>query len=206
MENSDPGLVVGSKVSATDDDHLLPLIYQLHGPDANSFDLQASTGQIRTKRGVVYDSETKPMLNVTMTVSDRQGGTDAIAVMINVTNVPEAPSTPDRPTVRATPGSSRSLDVSWKAPDNTGPAITGYNIRYREGNSGGFTLIPPAGTGTTATLRLLCPRMAIRSRPAPPTRCTCGPRTAKAPASGRRRALGERASATASRHSMTGPA
>ena len=31
--------------------------------------------------------------------------------------------------------------MSWTAPDNTGPAITGYNIRYREGNSGGFTLL-----------------------------------------------------------------
>ncbi len=152
LENSDPGVVVGSKVSATDDDHVLPLTYQLHGPDANSFDLQASTGQIRTKRGVVYDFETKPTLNVTMTVSDRQGGTDATAVTINVTDVPEAPSRPDRPTVRATQGSSRSLDVSWKAPDNTGPAITGYNIRYREGNSGRFRLITPTGTGTTTTI------------------------------------------------------
>ena len=152
LENADPGVVVGFKVSATDDDNVLALIYQLHGPDANSFDLQASTGQIRTKRGVVYDFETKPTLNVTMTVSDRQGGSDATAVTISVTNVPEAPSTPARPTVRATPGSSRSLDVSWTAPDNTGPAITGYDIRYREVNSGGFTLIPPAGTGTTATI------------------------------------------------------
>ena len=152
LENSDPGLVVGFKVSATDDDHVLALAYELRGPDADSFDLQASTGQIRTKRGVVYDFETKPTLNVTMTVSDRQGGTDATAVEINVTDVPEAPSTPARPTVRATAGSSSTLDVSWKEPNNTGPAITGYNIRYREGNSGSFTLITPTGTGTTHTI------------------------------------------------------
>ena len=152
LENSEPGLVVGFKVSATDDDHVLALAYELRGPDADSFDLQASTGQIRTKRGVVYDFETKPTLNVTMTVSDRQGGSDATAVTINVTNVPEAPSTPARPTVRATPGDSRSLEVSWVEPDNTGAAITGYNLRYREGNSGGFTLISPEGTGTTATI------------------------------------------------------
>ena len=151
LENSEPGLVVGFEVSATDDDNVLPLTYQLLGPDANSFDLQASTGQIRTKRGVVYDAETKGTLRVTMTVSDRQGGTDATAVTISVTNVPEAPSTPARPTVRATPGNSRSLEVSWTAPDNTGPAITGYNIRYREGNSGGFTVLadPVVGTSTT---------------------------------------------------------
>ena len=152
MENAEPGLVVGARVSATDDDNVLPLAYQLHGPDANSFDLQASTGQMRTKRGVVYDSERKDTLNVTMTVSDGQGGTDAIAVTISVTDVPEAPSKPARPTVRATEGSSRSLDVSWTEPDNMGPAITGYDIRYRKGNSGSFTVSMPTGTGTTATI------------------------------------------------------
>ena len=153
LENAEPGLVVGPRVSASDDDHVLPLAYRLHGPDADSFDLQASTGQIRTKRGVVYDHETKPMLNVTVTVSDGQGGTDATAVAISVTDVPEAPGKPARPTVRATEGSSRSLDVSWTEPDNMGPDITGYDLRYREGNSGSFTLIlVPQGTGTTATI------------------------------------------------------
>ena len=152
LENAEPGLVVGFRVSATDDDNVLPLAYRLHGPDANSFDLQASTGQIRTKRGVVYDFETKSTLNVTVTVSDGQGGTDATAVTISVTDVPEAPSRPARPTVRATQGSSRSLDVSWTEPDNTGPDITGYDIRYRKGNSGSFTLISPEGTGTTHTI------------------------------------------------------
>ena len=154
LENAEPGLVVGARVNATDDDNVLPLAYRLHGPDAGSFDLQASTGQIRTKRGVVYDNEKKSILNVTMTVSDGQGGTDAIAVTINVTNVPEPPSEPDRPTVRATPKDSRSLDVSWKEPGNTGPAITGYDLRYRKGSRDDFTLISPSpgGTGTTATI------------------------------------------------------
>jgi len=152
VENADPGIVVGAPVNATDDDNVLPLSYQLDGPDKNSFDLQASTGQIRTKRGVVYDFEKKSTLNVTMIVSDGQGGTDAKAVTINVTDLPETPSKPDRPTVRATQGNSRSLEVSWKAPDNTGPAITGYDVRY--GKDGDLTLLSPAptGTGTTATI------------------------------------------------------
>ena len=152
LENAESGLVVGAPVSATDDDNVLPLAYRLHGPDAGSFDLQASTGQIRTKRGVVYDFETKLALRVTMTVSDGQGGSDATAVTINVTDVFEAPSKPDRPTVRATQGNSRSLDVSWRAPNNTGPAITSYDLRYRKGSSGNFRLQASAGTGTTATI------------------------------------------------------
>ena len=152
LENAEPGLVVGPRVSASDDDHVLPLAYRLHGPDANLFDLQASTGQIRTKRGVVYDHETKDTLNVTVTVSDGQGGTDATAVTISVTDIPEAPSRPTRPTVRATPETSRSLDVSWTEPDNMGPDITGYDLRYRKGNSGSFTLLSPTGTGTSANI------------------------------------------------------
>ena len=58
LENAEPGLVVGFAVSATDTDNVLPLTYRLHGPDADSFELHSTSGQIRTKRGVVYDFET----------------------------------------------------------------------------------------------------------------------------------------------------
>ena len=39
----------------------------------------------------------------------------------------------------ATSGSTTSLDVSWSAPANTGPPITGYDLQYRAGTSGDFT-------------------------------------------------------------------
>ena len=152
LENAEPALVVGFPVSATDTDNLLPLTYRLYGPDADSFDLHSTTGQIRTKRGVAYDSETKSMLFVTMTVSDRQGGSDAKAVRISVTDVPEAPATPARPTVRATPKSSASLDVTWSEPENMGPPIIGYDVRYRKGGDDGFEIDSPTGTGTTHTI------------------------------------------------------
>ena len=153
LENAETGLVVGAPVSATDTDNVLPLTYRLHGPDADSFDLQASSGQIRTKRGVVYDAETNPTLNVTVTVSDRQGGSDARAVTITVVNVPEAPSAPARPTVHATPGSSRSLDVTWSEPENMGPAISSYDVRYRKsGSNDQFRTVMPSPTTTNATI------------------------------------------------------
>ncbi len=42
------------------------------------------------------------------------------------------------PTVVATPGSFRDLDVSWTAPDNEGrPEILGYDVRYRRQGGGG---------------------------------------------------------------------
>ena len=152
LENADPGLVVGFPVSATDTDNVLPLTYRLHGPDAGSFDLHTTSGQIRTKRGVVYDFETKPELSVTVTVSDGQGGSDARAVTISVTNVPEAPAAPARPTVRATPKSSTSLDVTWSEPENMGPSITGYDVRYRKGGTDRFTVMSLTDTGTTYTI------------------------------------------------------
>ena len=153
LENAESGLVVGAPVSATDTDNVLPLTYRLHGPDADSFDLQASSGQIRTKRGMVYDSETNPTFSVTVTVSDGQGGSDARAVTITVVNVPEAPSAPARPTVRATPGSSRSLDVTWSEPENMGPAISSYDVRYRKsGSNDQFRTVTPSPTTTKATI------------------------------------------------------
>ena len=152
LENAEPALVVGFPVSATDTDNVLPLTYRLHGPDADSFDLHSTSGQIRTKRGVVYDFERKSALSVTVTVSDGQGGSDARAVTINVTDVPEAPAAPARPTVRATAKSSTSLDVSWIEPDNMGPAFTGYDVRYRKGGTDTFTIVSTTGTGNTYTI------------------------------------------------------
>ena len=55
----------------------------------------------------------------------------------------------------ATAGSSTSLDVSWTAPTNTGPAIASYDLQYREGTSGSFTAGPQNVTGTSAAIASL---------------------------------------------------
>ena len=72
--------------------------------------------------------------------------------------------------------------MSWSEPENMGPAITGYDVRYRKGGSGTFRTMT-TGTGTTATIAPESDGNAAngdeRSRPAPPTRCPCGPRTTK---------------------------
>ena len=69
-----------------------------------------------------------------MIVVDRAGGSDATGVNIQVTDTIEAPSTPARPTVRAKEKSSTSLVVTWSAPANPGPPITGYDVEYRKGS------------------------------------------------------------------------
>ena len=63
-----------------------------------------------------------------------------------------APAAPAAPTVAAVSGSSTSLAVSWSAPADGGSAITGYDLRYRQGTSGDFTNGPQDVNGTSATI------------------------------------------------------
>ena len=88
---------------------------------------------------------------MTVSVFDGAGASDARPVKIEVRDRSEAPDAPARPTVRATEKSSRSLDVSWNEPNNPGPPITGYEIRYRKGTSGSYTTIENI-TGTKTTI------------------------------------------------------
>ena len=159
-ENEEAGQDVGRPVRATDDG-VRPLTYDLDGPDADLFDFTPSSSQIRTKRGMTYNHEdpecgyidtaptTKCAYYVTVTVFDGEGGSDAKAVEIVVDDVPEAPDVPRGITVRATPENSRSLDVSWNEPENMGPPITGYDVRYRQGSSGSFTTVQATDTKYT---------------------------------------------------------
>ena len=48
-----------------------------------------------------------------------------------------APDAPAKPTVRATPGSRTSLDVTWRAPNDNGAPIIAYVVEYRAAGTGG---------------------------------------------------------------------
>ena len=64
-----------------------------------------------------------------------------------------APAAPAAPTVSAVSGSDTSLAVSWTAPSNTGkPAITSFDLRYRQGSSGSWTNGPQDVSGTSSTI------------------------------------------------------
>ena len=144
---------IGTAVTAMDDDNDT-LSYSLEGTDKDSFTIDSGTGQIKTKVGSKYDRETKASYSVTVKADDRNGGTDTIAVTINVTNVSERPLAPAAPSVFS--GSTTSVNVMWNAPSNTGrPAITSYDLQYRQGTSGSWTGGPQDVTGTTATIPLL---------------------------------------------------
>ena len=102
---------VGDPVAATDADSGDTLTYSLEGTDAAKFDIDSSTGQIKTKVGQNYDHEGDGTLSVTVSVT---GGLDTVSipVTIYITDhpTPEPPLAPAAPTVR---GSARR--ASWCA-------------------------------------------------------------------------------------------
>ena len=150
-ENTAAGQNVGTALTASDTDGDT-LTYSLEGADAASFDIVTTSGRIRTRTGVTDDHETKSSYSVTVKADDSNGGTDTIAVTIRgVTDVNEPPAQPAAPAVAATSGSTTGLDVSWTAPANTGPAMS-YDLRYREGTSGGWTDGPQDLNGTSAAI------------------------------------------------------
>ena len=82
---------------------------------------------------------------------------------ITVTDVTEPPSAPSAPMVTAATATPTQLSVSWTAPTNTGrPAISDYDVQYRQGSSGAFTDAGFDGTGTSTTLTGLTPGTAYQ--------------------------------------------
>ena len=128
-ENTPSGQPIGDPISATDGDGDI-LTYRLSGADANSFAIDASTGQI-TAQGT-YDFEQKSSYSVTVIVSDGKGGNASLEVNITINNI-EEPSAIVPSNVVVEEGDSK-LTVRWDAvPDEAGkPPITGYEVGYRE--------------------------------------------------------------------------
>ena len=65
------------------------LTYSLGGPDAASFDIVRTSGQLQTKAEL--DKETKDTYTVTVTAADSLSESSTITVTIKVTNVDEMP-------------------------------------------------------------------------------------------------------------------
>ena len=122
-ENTDAGTNIGASVIATDTDTSETLTYTLGGTDAASFDIVAPTGQLQTKAAL--DFETKASYEVTVTVSDGKGGTDSIAVTINVNNINENTG---GPAFTERPSTTRSIPENTPADVNIGEPLTATDI------------------------------------------------------------------------------
>ena len=124
-ENTVPGVAIGLPIGATDADDDT-LTHSLSGTDASSFAFNKTSGQISTAADL--DFETKSAYQLTVSVTDGEGGSDTVAVTIRVTNVNEPPDRMDPPTAV---GGFEQITVTWVPPSNPGPAISGYDVQYR---------------------------------------------------------------------------
>ena len=128
------------------------------GADQTFFSIGATSGDLTFDAAPNFedaqDQDTNNTYVVEVTATSGMGEREKTAtqtITVTVTDVAgEAPGKPAAPTV--TPASVSSLSVNWSAPANAGPAITDYDVQYREGTSGGWSDGGHAGTATTATL------------------------------------------------------
>ena len=152
-ENTRSGQSIGNAIEATDPDgHRLN--YTLEGPGKDSFTI-TSAGQIRTRSSLNHEERDEYAL--TVKVNDGQRKNNSVAaksVTIEVTDRPEAPSTPAAPRVAGIPGSTDSVRVTWDEPANMGPAITHYRVRYAvSGSRDAFNPVdPPEGNADMSAI------------------------------------------------------
>ena len=151
-ENTGANQNVGSPVTATSSG-TCTLTYTLGGTDAASFEIDSSTGQLKTRSGVTYDHEAKSTYTVTVTASDANCGADDATVTINVNDVNEPPRVPLEVVAHAVPRTYDQIFVRWTPPGNAGrPDITGYDIQFDFGESGNWRNGPQNVDGTSGII------------------------------------------------------
>ncbi len=145
-ENSDADANIGATITATDADDD-DLTYSLGGTDAASFSIDSTTGQLKTKAAL--DFETKKSYTVTVIATDGTL-TDSITVTINVTDVNEAPVFSD--------GESTTREIAENVPEdiNIGSAVAATDpeenkLTYTLGGTNAAAFSIDAATGQLKT-------------------------------------------------------
>ena len=101
-ENTGPDQKIGDPVTATDDDD--PLEYSLKGTNSGMFEIDPSTGQLKTKASLNHEDQSSYTVEVTAT--DPADASDETTVTIDVTNVNEPPTVTGPTNVDYVEGSS----------------------------------------------------------------------------------------------------
>ncbi len=164
-ENTAANGNVGAAVTMTAGSYTLA--HSQSGTDASKFEIGSTTGQITVKSGTSLDYEsgtTSYSVTVSIAVSGTGNsnsapngtGTYTVPVTINVTDVNEPPPKLAAPTVAPGATPATELDVSWTAPTMTGkPAVSDYDVQYRQSGDSTWTDASFTGTGTSTTLSSL---------------------------------------------------
>ena len=153
-EDTPGGTDIGDPIEAEDADDDA-LTYSLDGDDKDLFAVD-STGQLSTRSTTGFNYEETPnSYSITVKIEDGEGGENTRTVTVNITDVLEPPGAPDAPDL--TDASSTGMTARWEAPDNRGPTIDGYNVRFGKAEDGPWTQQEHDGATTTTTLRGLTP-------------------------------------------------
>ena len=128
------------------------------GADQSEFSIASDTGELSFRDPPDFEAPGDNEYVVTVEVRSGAGARELEAEQtftIRVTDEREPPEVPEAPTFSGE--TADSLQVSWSEPDNTGPAITDYDVQYREKGTGRFIDGDQQGPGRTLTLSDLEP-------------------------------------------------
>ncbi len=135
------------------------------GADASLFVIEAETGELRFREAPDYETpgdveSAEPRSGaadneyiVVVEVRSGEGERErrgSRAIRVRVADEEEPPEAPAAPAVTAE--GSGSLKVSWAEPENHGPEIVDYEVRYREGSEAGYSDGGHQGTGLEVRL------------------------------------------------------
>ena len=128
------------------------------GADQSQFSIASDTGEMSFREAPDFEAPGDNEYEVRVEVKSGAGARELEAEQtftISVTDEREPPDVPEAPTFSGE--TAESLQVSWSEPDNTGPAITDYDVQYREKGTGRFSGALHEGPGLTLTLSDLKP-------------------------------------------------
>ena len=135
------------------------------GADAALFEVESETGELQFREAPDYEAPSdveseEPQSGagdneyvVVVEVRSGEGERERRgrrAIRVRVTDEEEPPGAPAAPVVTAE--GSDSLKVSWREPENRGPEIVDYEVRYREAGEAGYSDGGHEGTGLMVRL------------------------------------------------------
>ena len=110
------------------------------GADQGQFTITSDTGDLSFRTAPDFEAPGDNEYEVTVEVSSGAGARELEAEQtftLRVTDEREPPGIPEAPTFSGE--TAESMTVNWSEPDNTGPAISDYDVQYREKGTGRFT-------------------------------------------------------------------
>ena len=118
-ENTEAGVAIGEPVTADFGDGAVPT-HTIEGPDADSFDIDSPSGQLRTRMDITYDFEARSTYEVIVRLTDGRGGAVRIGVTVEVTDEDEPPGKPAPPEVEGFSSPGRACELGGTGKHGSG--------------------------------------------------------------------------------------